>query len=314
MSRYRVLLAGATLGVLVTLWGCCTPQRASRFPADEPVVVTADPGQKAGPRVACDLTRKPLDQVPVGTVIADGPPKGWSHLVLFATPTLTAEDLRTAPRTAADYAQMFKFTVLANLGPANEPGKAPYRLDKVARGFAIAIRGKETVVSSSNTLGASMGFFCSRILEENERVLDEDVRQVVRTDHLCIFDARAVMRRDDAHVKMVMRHALVVDPASGKLYTLVWLLTSDFQPAEDALQLLPDGMREQRLLSVKRDEFTLGIPSPEAFALRRIPQGKAVPYDAALKRVAALKTFTEAGVPEVEAVLRAAAIKAAAAK
>lgn len=269
------------------------------------------PNPRAAARPNVDLKSKALDAIPVGTVIGKEPPKGWSTLVLFATPTLTPEDLRDAPKVASFYARMFKFVILANVGSRRDGDRNVYWLDRLARGFAIDLKGKETIVSGQNTLGANLGLFGRRILDENERILDNDVRQVVRTDTMLLFDAQSVMRVKNAHVKMVMRHAILVDPASGKLYTLVWLLTKDYQAAEAAIQSLPNGMREARMLSVNRDDFTIGIPGPEAFALRSIPQGVAIPYDEPLKTAATLRTFTEETARQVELVLGTAAQRAA---
>jgi hypothetical protein len=205
---------------------------------------------------------------------------------------------------------MFKFTVLANVARRRD-GQGFY-LEKVARGFATNVRGKEIIITGRQTLGANLGVFGPRILDENEKILDEDVRQVVRTATMLIFDAKAVMLRDRDHADMVMRHAILVDPASGRLYTLVWLLTEDYQPAERALQLLPNGMREKRMLHVKRDKFgPLGIPDRDAFALRQIPQGTAVAYTPALQQAATVRKFEGAQVPRIEETLRAAAVNAA---
>ncbi len=68
---------------------------------------------------------------------------------------------------------------------------------------------------------------------------------MARTPTMMIFDAQAVMRRNNDHVKMIMRHAVLVDPGTGQLFTLVWLLTREYQPAEGVIQLLPNGMWEK---------------------------------------------------------------------
>jgi hypothetical protein len=176
------------------------------------------------------------------------------------------------------------------------------------------MRGRETNVFSADTRGATMGMFGTRILGENEKIVDQDVNQVARTSSMFIFDAKSVMRVGTDHVKRVMRHATVVAPDTGKLATFVWLLADDgrggYAAAEPAMQLLPPDMREARYLSVKRDKFTLGIPSPDAFALVRIPQGTPVPYTPAVQRLATLKTFTPDQVVELEAALRATAFGA----
>jgi len=306
---YRgVLLLFAVL-VLVTgyyLLGPLVDSALTQAPAPAPPAALP-----ASTEAILDLRPQPLDKIPVGTVIGDGPPSGWSHLVLFATPTLTPEDEREAPKIAADYARMFKFTVLANVASQRHGDRVSYWLEKTARGFATNIKGQELIISSKNTMGASMGLFGSQILEENERILDNDLLQVCRTSTMSIFDAQAVMRQKDDHVKMVIRHVILVDPNSGRLDTLVWLLTRDYQAAEETIQALPNGMHEARYLSVKRDKFNvLGIPTPEAFALRRIPQGKAVPYDERLQWAATLRTFSKDSAPQVEQILRERAQKA----
>ncbi len=253
--------------------------------------------------------RAVCERIPVGTVIGKEAPRDWTNLVLFATPTLREEDLRDVPKMATHYARMFKFTLLANVGQVNDGSKTTYNLLKVARGFAIDINGKETIVDSKNTLGADLGLFGKRVLAENEAILDKDVYQVARTATMFVFDAQSVMQAGREHARMVMRHALLVEPATGRLQTLVWLLNktpTGYVPAERELQLLPPNMQEARLLHVLKERFTLGIPSPDAFALVRIPQGKAVPYTLPLQQLATASAFARDQVFELETSLRAA--------
>ena len=296
------------IGSLLLLWcslgGCCSvdrPEATGFVPTGE------DGGGSADLKDSdIDLESRILPAIPAGTVVGKTAPEGWTHLILFATPTLTKEALAEAPRTAADYARMLKFTLLARTKKVG----TTYRLDSLARGFAVNIGGKETVVNSRNTMGARMGLFGNKILTENEKHFEADVRQVSRTPTMVMFDAQAVMRRGTEHVKMVNRHAILVDPATGKISTFVWLLsksrdTYDF--ADKAMQLLPENMREARMLSVQRDKFTLGIPSADAFALWRVPQGKEVPYSEELRKVAALKELRREDVVTMEKALLAAA-------
>jgi len=257
---------------------------------------------------AVDLVSRALPRITPGTIIpAEGPPQLWSHMILFATPTLSAADLKEAPKMAAEYARMFKFTLLANV--KKNPQNNRYNLDVVGRGFAINIRGKETIVDAGNTFGADLGLFGKRILDENEKILDNDVRLVARTETMWLFDAQSVMLSGGEHKKMVMRHAVVVNPQSGQLATFVWLLAKDragdYVAAEQAIQLLPANMKEERLLSVRRDKFVLGVPSPDAFALVRIPQGRAVAYTAELQRLACIRQFNVQQALDLEAQLRA---------
>jgi hypothetical protein len=296
------------LGLSLAIGGSCCADREDRL-----VLSLGGAEETPGVDAAAGISveRKTLERIPVGTVIGKAAPRGWTNLVLLAIPTLTARDLRDAPRQATFYARMFKLTILANV--AHKPGdeRAPYYLEKVGVGFATTVDGRERIVNSRNTLGADVGMFGPRILKGNEDVMDNDVHQVCRTTTMLIFDAKSVMLRGNDHVNMIMRHAFLVDPTSGKLYTLVWLLRRDYQAAEANIQLLPEGMHEKRWLSIKRDKFgPLGIPTKEAFGLRQIPQGTAIPYTEALQQAATVKMFEEAQVPRIEATLRAAAIKA----
>lgn len=265
------------------------------------------------PRQTVDLTPKPLGNIPVGTIIGTTAPQGWSNLIVIATPTMIAEDERDAPKQATYYAKLFKFTLLANVARASESGAAPFYLERVALGFATPIDGKETIISGKQPLNSDLNFIGRLILTENEKMMAEEVKQVVRTKTMLIFDPKAIMLYKGDHVNRILRHAILVDPANGQLYTMVWLLNTDYTAAEDGIQLLPPNMQEKRWLSLKREKFKWGtIPEHDAFALRQVPQGTAIPYSPQLKQVATIRTFDEAQVPMIEATLRAAAIKAAA--
>ncbi len=104
------------------------------------------------PRPSMDLTSKPLDKIPAGTVIGKFLPRGWSHLVMIAVPTLVPEDERDAPKIASHFARLFKFTVLANVVPGN-PLERGFQLERVARGFAVTVGDHQMIISSANTMG-----------------------------------------------------------------------------------------------------------------------------------------------------------------
>ena len=254
---------------------------------------------------AADLVSRPIDGIPVGTVLKAGkPPEKWSHLVLHAVPTLTDEDAKAAPAMAVKFARMFRYTVVADVAKTKD-GTA-FALQRFAHGFAVeATAGGEVIVNGKDTKGTDLGMFGRQILSENEKVLAEDVRQVVRTAGLLVYDAKCVMLRNTEHVPMLMRHAAIVNPESGELRMAVWLLTKDYEAADETFQLLPPNMEEKRLLSVKKDEFNFaGIPTRKAFGLRQVPQGKAIPLTASGKQLMATAKFTTTAAAELETALR----------
>jgi hypothetical protein len=297
-------LVGGFLMAWCSLAGCGTADDV----APEPAFLAGDSnggGTDAPAAQYVDLESRPLPRIRAGTVVGKSAPEGWSHFLMIAVPTLTEEDLRDAPKIASHYARMFKFTLLAK----TEQTPAGYRLDKVARGFAMDVRGKEIIVESRRTFGGKVGVFGDRILAENERHIEADLRQVAKTPTMLLFDAQGVVRRGDEHVRMVMRHAVVLDPQTGKPYTFVWLISKGregYALAEKEMQLIPEGTRETRYLSVKRDKFVLGLPTPEAFALVRTPQGKPIRWAPPLEKLAGIKEFTREQVLDLEKLLLAA--------
>jgi hypothetical protein len=245
-----------------------------------------------------DVTPRRLQWIKPGTQIGEGPPQGWSHLVLLAKPRIGVGDVDAIPKSAIHYGSMFSFTVLANVrteGKADADEKR-YFLERVAIGMATNVQGRNLIVTSDQTFGADVGFIGRAVMRENERILSSDMRQVARTRTMHVFDVNAIMLRSNQHKQMVIRHVNLVSPQTGQLTTFVWLLgrdsTDKYTVAENAIQMLPPQMQEDRVLSVDARKFTLGIPAADAFALARLPQGTPVKYSKSLMTLAALRRFT----------------------
>ena len=83
------LLAVLLMVLVLAVSGYVVGWRQKLFPPQSldgnHVLAETDPLEDSAP-VAADLTRKPLDRIPVGTVIGTKPPTGWSHLVLPGHP------------------------------------------------------------------------------------------------------------------------------------------------------------------------------------------------------------------------------------
>jgi hypothetical protein len=108
---------------------------------------------------------------------------------------------------------------------------------------------------------------------------------------------------------MVVRHAILASPTTGKVSTFVWLLDQGggggYTLADKGLRKLPPGCVEDRVLSVDANKFTLGIPSPDAFALAKLPPGISLGFSDAFKGVAATRTFSAESARKLEAELLA---------
>ena len=271
-----------------------------------PILAALALGSAASPAV--DVRPRPLDMIPPGTVIGDGAPAGWTDLILFATPRIGVGDVDEVPQSSASYAGMFLFTILANVRAEEGDDRVGYVLDKVAIGTALKIHGRNVIADGENTFGADLGMIGRHVLAENEKILKGDFRQVARTPTMIVIDANAFVLRKQEHRAMVLRHVILVAPTTGKVSTFVWLLALDGKGghalADKGLQKLPPACREDRVLSVDGQKFTFGIPSADAFALAKIPQGTALGFSEALKAVAATKPFTPQAVRQLEAELQ----------
>jgi hypothetical protein len=271
---------------------------------------TSREGQShGGGDATVDLQPRPLEWIAPGTVIGEKAPQGWTNLVLTATPRIGVGDIQAVPRTALKYSSMFHFTVLANVRSTGQGDARSFYLDKVAIGSAIESQGKNVIAMTSDpSISNELGFLGQRILQENEKILRSDVRQVLRTRTMLVFDAQGFFLYNKKHARMVMRHVILVSPRDGKLTTFVWLMGSDgrggYALAESALQLLPPNYHEDRVLSVDANKFTLGIPSDDAFALARVTQGTPVKFTSTLSQLAATRQFAPESARQLEAELQ----------
>jgi hypothetical protein len=269
------------------------------------------PAVASAPKAAStvDVATKPLAEIPPGTIIGETIPPGWTNLVLLAKPRLGVGDVDSVSKAAAKYSGTFLFTILANVtNDAKGDDPPSYQLEKVAVGGALEGGGRTIVARSDRTFGNELGFLGTKVFEQGERVLATDFRQVARTRTMLIFDAHAYVLYNGKHSRMVIRHVVLVSPTTGRLATFVWLLGSNgkkgYALAETTLQLLPQGLREDRVMSVDGQKFLLGIPSNDAFAVARIPQGIPIRYSSNLSKLAAVRHFDAPSVVRLETELQ----------
>lgn len=270
------------------------------------------------PTSSIDVTSRPLAEIAPGTVVGAGAPKGWTNLVMISKARLGVGDVDAVSESAAKYSGTFLFTILANVKRSSPPpgadsdgegrDKLSYYLDKVEVGGSLEGGGKTIVARSDQTFGHDLGYIGRKVFEQSEKLLATDFRQVARTRTMLVFDARAYVRYNGKHNRMIVRHAILVAPETGRLTTFVWLLGSNgkggYAVAESTLQLLPEAFHEDRVMSVDGEKFTFGIPAADAFALARIPQGRAVRYTPKLTTLAAVRKFDPESVVQLEAELQ----------
>jgi hypothetical protein len=306
--KKRLRLGGGIVAVGLAGWLAfdhyCNDHTPRELP--DPAAIAPADGDSAQGEVF--LERCLLNRIPPGTVIEDSPPLGWTNIVRLVEPVLTEEDLQKTPKTVAFYTLLFKYVALAKVAKVGNG----YELKLLAVGLTAKVEGKDTVVDVNHRYGADLGSFGGRLLAAQEDGFKDHMWQVLQTPTLRVFDERQLFLRGDKRMAMLVRNAVRVDHKSGQLMTLVWLLTDnkdkENNPAEEHMQLLPDGYREKYNPSIRYDQFVLGLPkSDDVISRRAISQGKPVQFTPALRRLAAPKTYTREEALELEEALRAAA-------
>jgi len=323
----RIAIAAATILVLAaalwttrSLWLSRSPELLIRTDvadaesADSILGSGDSVGDELGDDIAptsIDVNPCPMPRIEAKTVIGNEPPPGWSHLVLHAVPRMAEGDVDQVSSTVSKLASSFHLTILAQVDQRPSVTPPRYKLGNVAIGLAMNIGDKEMIVTKATqkALGVGERFMDRRALAENEASLDK-ARQVARTPTMLVFDAAAVMWLDGDHRPAVHRHAMLVSSKDGRLATLVWLLEptteGEYRLSGDSLQWLPDGLHEDRALHVDADKFVLGVPTKEAFALVRLPQGKDVPLTPSLRQLGPSRFQSPQDVTSLEAGLREA--------
>ncbi len=258
-----------------------------------------------------DVQVRPLGRIAPGTVIGKGPPTGWSHLIVAAFPRLGHGDSEQVSSVVKNLGSALTFSMAANVvAGSSANGGGEYRLEKVGWGLGARINGRNTVISyeTCDALGANLGFLGNEVLRRNEEGLRDSFVQVAKSDSMVVCEYGALVLYRGEHRWMIVRHGMVVSPASGRLASVAWLLDilSDGRcvTAENCFQLLPPNLQEDRVFDVRRDRFTLGIPAADAFAVVKIPQGTPIAFSRTLKPLAEMRTFSLVSFRQLEAEFR----------
>jgi hypothetical protein len=258
-----------------------------------------------------------IEQIPPGTVVGNEAPRAWSYLVIKSYPRPGSGDVAQLSETTKQLASMLVTVMVASAQPEQVDGQSQYRLSRVAVGLGTRINGQDVIISpaTQKRLGANLGFLARMVLDKaNERQQENLV--VVNSRTLALVDTDAAMIRYRQHRPVILRYALLLDPMTGRLDSLVWGIDRDSQGrylgAFGPIEWLPPSKVQDVALDVDAREFTLGVPSELAFALTALPQGqKQIPLTDDWKAVAGQPRLTPALAQFLETKLREVARRAA---
>ena len=264
-------------------------------------------GRSQAGELPVDVVPRRLDHLEAGLVVNHAAPDGWSHLILKSQPLVARGDVDKVPSMVVRHSG-FLFTVFAaDVASGARSGGPPFHLAKVGVGLGTLVKGKPMIVSSAThrALEADLGLLRSIILSQSEKQLDLIVRRA-RTPTMAVFDAPGYFARSDGHRPIALRYHVLVEPATGRLATVIWLLEIKSDPPRYVLvdgttRLLKPGVIEKSLLDVDANEFILGMPKPSAFALTSLPPGDELVPSQRIRTLATRVHFQPAEVVRLEA-------------
>jgi hypothetical protein len=258
-----------------------------------------------------DIAARKIELLSPGTIVGDRLPEPWTHLIVKSQPRVTAGDVNRVSNTQLRLAGMYFMATLAQVERVDRGGRTSYRLARLASGIGTNVSGRDMIVSPETTgrLGANVGFLGGILLGE---MYDKQraVEVVLRSETLAVYDTPIVIRLNDRNRTLVLRYGIVVDPQSGRLNALAWLIDVDEQQRYLRLvgnmQWLAANKVMDCQLYVDKSEYTLGVPSDNAFACLKIPQGRVqfAINDQQLARLLITKRWTRDEAPTVDAGLR----------
>ncbi|HXD86639.1 MAG TPA: hypothetical protein VN641_09105 [Urbifossiella sp.] len=264
-----------------------------RSPSD-----TASPGDLLDFPATYDLVARPADAIAPGTIVETKPPPGWSHLIIKSLPRIREDQKELLPALTVDKASWMFTAFLANVTKESVNGRTRHRFQKLGLGLgAAADKGRDTILTADTAVkfGAGLGLFNvnAEILDKGYEVQRKAVL-VFSGPTMGLLDTPVWFRCGQDNRLVRYRYALLVDPASGRLDTLLWRLGNDDGiggDLENAVWLKPNTVDAAELV-VDRQKVRLGIPGADAFAVTRMPVGRPVPIPTDLRPLAGQTRFT----------------------
>jgi hypothetical protein len=216
----------------------------------------------------------PLVQLPTGTRLeGQGPPAGWSHLVVKPIPRLATGDLETVSAQAFETAQRIRLTIVADV--RRSPSlPSSYVLDRVGVGLCVpAEDGHSDVVVSPTSLGGARGPWTAkqRIILAAASLELSGIRLAAATPTFALIKTPVTFLTSGAHRKIDVCYALFADPMTGELRTLAWTDDRAASPGELALREFSSPVFDCPL-DVHATRVA-SIPVAWSFAMRDLPPG-----------------------------------------
>ena len=242
--------------------------------------------------ITYELTSRPADELTPGTLVEKGPPSGWSHLVIKSLPRVREDQKKGLLALTIDKASWMFTAFLANVKKETLGSRSRYCFDKAALGLGAKAKGRDTILTAETgrKLGGDMGLFGSEILSKGYDVQRKAVL-VFSGSTMGLLDTPVWYRCGDDNKLVRYRYAMLVDAPTGRLDTCVWRLGGEGDLAE-AIWLKPNTIDPAELVVDSKKVNRFGVPGDDAFAVDKMPTGRALPIPEDLRKLATQTRFT----------------------
>jgi hypothetical protein len=224
-----------------------------------------------------------------GTIVDDGPPQGWTDLVLKSSSKLESGDLDTLPASASKTATLFKPVVVANVARV-DGAKPRFRLTRVGMALCMNHQGRDRVVTTAELgpAGETLGYIDRQVLAGAEKEQRKSTI-IASTPTFALLAAPARIKAGANQKPIYLIYAMLVNPETGKLQNLVWPIddTQGPRPPTDVMILLKPNLVFQVGLDVEAGKILGAIPVSWNFGMRKLPPGQKLPISESLRMFSA---------------------------
>ncbi|MBX3414770.1 MAG: hypothetical protein KF708_18930 [Pirellulales bacterium] len=231
------------------------------------------------PESVFDCKPAPVLWVEPGTIVDQGPPADWSHLVMKNDTRVVAGETGKQAENWNKLAEMFSMAALADIGRKENE----FFLARIGTGWCHPIDGHDTVISSRTQArqGAKLPALAAIALGVREIECDENTKIVARSASTLFYDVERAIAYGDEHLQARLRYAILVHPHEGKLVAFAWIVPpKEMQdPPAAAIQKLPESFITTFELRFRpKGSGALSMPGADDYAVLRVPQGE-LPID-----------------------------------
>ncbi len=255
-----------------------------------------------------DVTTAAPEQIAAGTEAGNGPPAGWSHLVIKSLPRVKPSEVPKLPtsfimpREVIVNRTKWMFTLFAaDVVEERQGAHKRFRLRAVGMGLGAKIDGRDVVltVEASKQTGPKLDPIQELSLKIGYGV-QKQARVVIQGPSFALVDTPVTFRCGQKNRSVRYRYALLVDTQTGKLDVLCWRLGAEAGECSDLARavLLKENLIDEAELLVDLTEFKEMLPgvkgpSELGFGVDELPPFRLeLALPAALSDVVAKTRFT----------------------